>query len=534
MLGGLDLTIVICYFAVTVCVGLWFARKTRGTTDFFLAGRKLVWPLIGLSLFATNISAEHLVGLAQEGHERGLVIGGFEWMASYCLIMLAAVFAPQYIRHKVFTIPEWFEKRYGAETRVSLTVYFLAMIILTKTAVAAYAGGIVLEELTGWDLYSVMWVIGIITALYTLFGGLAAVVYTDALQSVVLIAGSCLMTVLAWNQVGGWAELQTSLAEMGKSSHLSMVRGSTDADLPFTGFLLGNFLVGGMFYWCMDQVNVQRVLGARDITHARKGAIFAGFLKIIPVFILVLPGVIALSLPEINEQIDANGKNTYRVLVTQLLGPGLSGLVLAALLAALMSSMSSAFNSAATLVSRDLVARFRPDISTQRQIRIGQVALVTVMVAGIAIAPMVGKFPTIWDYLQKVTGYLSVPFAVAGMAGIFTRWANRRGAMAGVIVGVLAGVFFMLESEAQLNWITHPLLGSFLHRIFVAAVFSFVALWAVSKLTGPPPQEVLDGNMSFRFGPGPDEPPPKTLLHDYRLWLVILFLTVSALWYVFR
>ena len=185
-------------------------------------------------------------------------------------------------------------------------------------------------------------------------------------------------------------------------------------------------------------------------------------------------------------------------------------------------------------MSRDLVARFRPDISTQRQIRIGQVALVTVMVAGIAIAPMVGKFPTIWDYLQKVTGYLSVPFAVAGMAGIFTRWANRRGAMAGVIVGVLAGVFFMLESEAQLNWITHPLLGSFLHRIFVAAVFSFVALWAVSKLTGPPPQEVLDGNMSFRFGPGPDEPPPKTLLHDYRLWLVILFLTVSALWYVFR
>ena len=534
MVSNLDLTIVVCYFAVTVCVGLWFARKTRGTTEFFLAGRKLVWPLIGLSLFATNISAEHLVGLAQEGHERGLVIGGFEWMASYCLIMLAAVFAPQYIRHKVFTIPEWFEKRYGSETRVALTVYFLAMIVLTKTAVAAYAGGIVLEELTGWDLYTVMWVIGIITALYTLFGGLAAVVYTDALQSLVLIGGSCVMTVLAWNQVGGWTELQTSLEELGKSSHLSMVRGPTDADLPFTGFVLGNFLVGGMFYWCMDQVNVQRVLGAKDVTHARKGAIFAGFLKIIPVFILVLPGVIALALPEINKDIDANGKNTYRVLVTQLLGPGLSGLVLAALLAALMSSMSSAFNSAATLVSRDLVARFRPDVSTKTQIRIGQVALLTVMVLGIAIAPLVREFPTIWDYLQKVTGYLSVPFAVAGLTGILTRWSNRRGAMAGVIVGVVAGAFFLIESEAKLNWITHPLLGSFLHRIFLAAVLSFVALWVVSKLTGPPSREVLEGNMTFRFGPAPDEPPPKTLLHDYRLWLVILFVTVSALWYVFR
>ena len=533
MLTSLDVTIVVCYFAVTVGVGLWFARKTRGTTEFFLAGRKLVWPVIGLSLFATNISTEHLVGLAQEGHQTGLVIGGYEWMASYCLIMLAAVFAPQYLRHRVFTIPEWFEKRYGPETRVALTVYFLAMIVLTKTAVAAYAGGIVLEEITGWDLYTIMWGIGIITAAYTLFGGLAAVVYTDALQSVVLIGGSCLMTVLALNEVGGWNELKTSLAELGKSSHLSMVRGASDPSLPFTGFLLGNFLIGGMFYWCMDQVNVQRVLGARDVTHARKGAIFAGFLKITPVFILVLPGVIAVALPEINSKIDSNGKNTYTVLINQLLGPGLSGLVLAALLAALMSSMSSAFNSAATLVSRDLVARFRPDVSTQVQIRIGQIALLTVMASGIATAPVVGSFPTIWAYLQEVTGYLSVPFAVAGLTGIFTRWSNRRGAIAGILVGVIAGALFMVDSRL-LHWFTHPLFASFLHRIFVAAVFSFAALWTVSKLTGPPHEDVLQGNMSFRFGPGPDELPPKTLLHDYRLWLAILFVTVTALWYIFR
>lgn len=533
MLTTLDAAIIVCYFVVIVGVGLWFARQTRGTTDFFLAGRKLVWPVIGLSLFATNISAEHLVGLAQEGHQTGLVIGGYEWMASYCLIMLAAVFAPQYLRYRVFTIPEWFERRYGPETRVALTVYFLAMIVLTKTAVAAYAGGIVLEEITGWDLYTTMWIIGIITAAYTLFGGLAAVVYTDAIQSVILIGGSCVMTLFALNEVGGWTELKANLALAGKSSHLSMVRGPTDPNLPFTGFLLGNFLIGGMFYWCMDQVNVQRVLGAKDVTHARKGAIFAGFLKITPVFILVLPGVIAVALPEIEAQIHPSGKNAYAVLINQLLGPGLYGLVLAALLAALMSSMSSAFNSAATLVSRDLVARFRPDVSTQSQIRIGQAALLTVMVSGIAVAPVVGNFPTIWAYLQEVSGYLSVPFAVAGLTGIFTRWANRRGALAGIAAGAVAGAFLMVDSKV-LHWITHPLLASFLHRIFVAAVVSFAALWAVSRATGPPPEEVLQGNMSFRRGRLADEPAPASLLHDDRLWLSALFLTVTVLWFIFR
>ncbi len=202
MLGATDYLIIAAYFVLTVSLGLYFARKWKGSEDFFLAGRSLTWPLIGLSLFATNISTEHFVGLAAGGNREGLVQGGYEWIASYCLLMLAGVFAPQYLKHRVFTIPEFFERRYGLETRLMLSVYFLAMIVLTQTSVALYSGARVLSDLTGWDFQTIMWGIGIITAIYTIAGGLAAVVYTDALQAIILIGGSVLLSGLALDKVG--------------------------------------------------------------------------------------------------------------------------------------------------------------------------------------------------------------------------------------------------------------------------------------------------------------------------------------------
>ncbi len=541
MLERIDLAIIGLYFLITVAIGLWFSRKLQGSEELFLAGRNLTWPFIGLSLFATNISTEHFVGLASAGHNIGLVQGGYEWIASYCLLMLALVFAPQYLRHKVFTIPEFFEKRYGIETRLGLTIYFLAMIVLTKTSVAIFSGGKVISYLSGWGMQEVMWGIGLITASYTIFGGLAAVVYTDALQAVILIAGSILLTFFGLQEVGGWPALVDKLSGLGRSDLLSMVRGPKDPDLPFSGFLLGNFLIGGMFYWCMDQVNVQRVLGARDLTHARAGAIFAGFLKIIPVFILVLPGVIALVLypGDIKDHND-----TYGILVGKLLRPGFKGVVLAALFAALMSSLSSVFNSAATLVSKDLVGRFWPGIPNRLQIAIGQIGLVAVMVAGVSCTPMIEKFETIWDYLQQVTGYLSVPFAVAGLSGIFVRRANRHGAVAGVITGIVIGILFFADSYFYkqknieifpfLPFLRSPYLVSFLHRTFLTAAISFFALLIASLLTAPPPREVLEGTFSFRFGREAGEDPPRHFLLDYRVWTVLLFLSVTSLWIVFR
>ena len=535
-LSATDYGIIAAYFLVTISLGLYFSRRWKGSEDFFLVGRSLTWPLIGLSLFATNISTEHFVGLAAGGCREGLVQGGYEWIASYCLLMLAAVFAPQYLKHKVFTIPEYFEKRYGLEVRVLLTVYFLAMIVFTKTSVALYSGTRVLSDLTGFDFQFLMWGIGITTALYTMAGGLAAVVYTDALQAVILIGGSILLTGLALDRVGWWPGLTERLQLLGKSDLLSMIKGPTSA-LPFSGFLLGNFLVGGMFYWCMDQVNVQRVLGARDVREARLGAVFAGFLKIIPVFILVLPGVAAAAL-----SLDIRGSDglpdynrTYSVLVQSLLPAGLKGIVLAALLAALMSSISSMFNSASTLVARDLVVRFRPETSQRAQILMGQFALVLVMVGGILTTPLIGKYSHLWEYLQEVSAYFSVPFAVVGLGGAFLRRVNRAGAVAAIVTGVAASAFLLADSHAAGGLsplLRHAYLNSFLHRSFLCAILSFASLLGVSAVTQPPPASVRSGTFAFAWTRGEGESARD--LRTACVWMAGLFLTVAVLWWMFR
>jgi SSS family solute:Na+ symporter len=533
MLTSLDLAIVVLSLVATLWVGLLYARRARGTEEYFLAGRDLTWPFVGFSLFATNISSEHFVGLAAGGHHQGLVQGGYEWIASYCLLMLALVFAPQYLKHRVFTIPEFFEKRYGIEARLGLSAYFLAMIVLTKTAVAIYAGSLVVQKFTGWELPWIWWGIGIFTALYTIGGGLAAVVYTDFIQALMLIAGSAVLTWAAMAEVGGWSGLRAGLEAQNALAHLSMVKPPDDPDLPFSGFLLGNFLIGGMFYWCMDQVNVQRVLGARDLHHARLGAILAGFLKIIPVFILVLPGVAARVLyPEIGEE----HNSTYGVLVERLLPAGLKGVVVAALLAALMSSLSSTFNSASTLVARDFVLRFRPGTSTRAQIRIGRLGLAAVMVAGVLCAPLVDLYENLWIYLQEVTGYLSVPFAVAGLLGILSRRINRWGALSGITVGIAAGAFFLTESKLELEdrLITTPYLASFLHRTFLCALLSAGAMIAVSASTKPPPEEVLRGSFHLFGGPREDRGTGEGDSRSYIFWAALLFVVVAVLWWAFR
>ena len=532
-LGQLDFSIVAVYLGATVALGIYFARrKQTSSAGYFLAGRDLTWPFIGLSLFATNISTEHFVGLAADGHRLGLVAGGWEWMASLCLIMLACVFAPQYLRHKVFTIPEFFEKRYGAAMRMSLTMYFLAMIVLTKVSLALFSGKLVLEYFTGFSGNSILWGIGILTAAYTLVGGLRAVIYTDFVQSIILIGGSVILTWIGLDAVGGWDGLTAKLTEKDRLDMLSMVKG-VDHELPFSGYLLGNFLIGGMFYWCMDQVNVQRVLGARNLHHATSGAIFAGFLKIIPVFIFVLPGIIGFIL--YNERLTGedgkvNYNGTYSMLLENLLSPGLRGVVLAALLAALMSSLSSSFNSVATLVGRDIVARWSSTDNTSTQILAGRIALVAVMVLGIFATPLIESQETLWQYLQVVTGYLSVPFAVAGLLGIFSSRMNRQGALCGVAMGIAAGTVLLLDSEVdgwQVSFLRHEYLGSFLHRHFLSAVLTAATVIIVSLLTAPPPKDIQEGSFSLLRGWG-------ELSKAHKIWIATLFATICVLWWVFR
>jgi SSS family solute:Na+ symporter len=525
-LGFLDLFIIVCYLFIVVAIGLSFAGKERTSENYFLAGRSLTWPIIGASLFASNIGTEHLVGLAGDAHRVGLVAGGFEWMACLCLIILAVVFVPQYLRTRIYTIPEFLERRFSLTARMYLSGYFTVMIVLTKVSIALYAGAIVMEQFFGWDRTAIMWGIGIFTALYTAIGGLLAVVYTDVLQTVILIFGAVLLTVIGMSRVGGWSELTASAPD----GFLSMVKPTDHPDYPITGFLFGNLFVG-IFYWCMDQAIVQRALGARNIDHGRKGAIFGGFLKILPVFIFVLPGVIAVVLfPDIEHD------KAFPALVSELLPAGIKGLVLAGLLAALMSSLDSTLNASATLVTRDFFVRFAKTEPSQRaQIWLGRITIAVVLIAGVLWAPVITKADTLWKYLQIVSAYMAVPMSAAVLTGILWRRGNNTGALSAMVFGIAVGILMMVDSMWKgglIPILQTPIMASFLHRSLVAFLFSVAVMVVVSLLTAAPPKSRVEGVCFEWSGFAPVQ--KVAVFRDYRFWIVLLIISVISCWIVFR
>jgi len=422
--------------------------------------------------------------------------------------------------------------------RMYLSVYFTVMIVLTKVSIALYAGALVVETVLGWDESTIllglpaktttMILIGLFTGLYTAMGGLAAVVYTDALQVVVLLAGSVILTLVGLEKVGGWEGLIENANV--PAEHLSMVKSIHHPDYPITGYFIGNLFGAGMFYWCMDQSIVQRALGAKSIDHGRKGAIFAGFLKIVPVFIFVLPGVMALALfPGIEN--DA----AFPTLVSNLLPQGLRGIVLAGLLAALMSSLDSTLNASATIVTRDFIVRFSGvEPSQHTQIWIGRFTIAAVLAAGILCTPLIETQETLWLYLQQVSAYMGMPMAVAVFTGILWRRANNVGALTCMVVGTVLGIFMMVDSsieEGLVGFLQADVWTSFLHRSILVAIVSIAAIVGVSLATTPPPPEKTEGvcydwgRSDLEWGRG---------IADSRLYAGVLFVLVMTLWVVFR
>ena len=339
MLSWIDSVTIFASLGLVVFAVTRASRKSATGSEYFLAGRDLRWPFIGMSLFASNISAEHVLGLAGDGYRIGMVAGGYEWVSGWDLIMLAMLFAPLYLREKIFTIPEFLERRFGWPLRAFLSANLLVINVFTKNAIDIWAGSLLFTVLFGWNQLLVMIVLSAFTALYTMKGGLRAVVYADMVQGTWLILSSALLTLLGLNAVGGWSGLVAHVPHTA----IQMVKPLND-DFPITGFLIANFFAG-MFYWCMDQTNVQRVLGAKTLEDGQRGAMFAGFLKLLVPFILVLPGLIARVLYPGISRYDL----AYPRLVQGLLPVGLRGLVLAGLIAILMSSMSACYNASATL-----------------------------------------------------------------------------------------------------------------------------------------------------------------------------------------
>lgn len=485
---------IVCLLVIlaSIWLGLYLAvRKgvSENSAKFFLAGRSLTWPIVGASLFATNIGAEHLVGLSGDAYRYGLCAGAVELTTFICLGFAASVLFPYYIRSKIFTIPEFLEMRYSRAARSFFSGLMLMICIMTKMAFHLYAGGLVLHGLLGWNVMSVVALAGVVIAVIAVVGGFTAVAYTDSLQSTIMIAGCGLMLLIGLDRAGGWHALTTAVP-----AAMSIAKPYDDPNYPFWGIIAGA-LVSGIFYWGMDQVNVQRVLGARDLRQARWGSMFTVLLKLTPVFIFALPGVIASLLFPGRE-----AKTTFITLLNELLPNGIRGVVLAALVASLISSNLSVMNSISTLVVRDFIMYWRPGTSEKAQVLLGRWAIAVATVLGVTAAYLVSATPDgLYKYLQTISIYLVMPITPAIVFGIMSKRVTVRGALVSVLVGIVLAAVFVADQlmgpaagSALLPWLHTKLTLNYTYRGLWGAILVSITLFVVSIFTEKAPAERLE------------------------------------------
>ena len=496
-LVALDWVVIAAYFLVVFLVAYHFTRRQGGVratpAGYFLAGRNVGWFVIGASLFASNIGSEHLVGLAGSGARGGVAVGQFEVLASLILLLLGWVFVPFYLRSGVFTMPEFLERRYSPAARWYLAVISVIGYVLTKISVTVAAGGIVFKALMGLDFWVGAIIVVVATGLYTVLGGLRAVLYTDVLQLFVLVLGSLAVTVAGLVELGGWDRM----VDIAGDRFLDMWLPVSDPDFPWTGILLGAPILG-VWYWCTDQFIVQRVLAARNIDQARGGTLFAGFLKLLPVFLFVIPGVIAYCLAESGRIELPESDQALPVLIGTLLPVGLRGLVVAGLLAALMSSLSSVFNSCSTLVTLDIYQKLRPSASARQLVMVGQVSTVLLVALALLWIPfMKGISDQLYKYLQSVQAYISPPIAAVFLIGVFWKRVNSRGAMVSLVGGFVLGMGRLvaeLNKEALAGgWLAPYAEMNFLHFAALLFVICVVLLVVVSLGSAAPGTARLAG-----------------------------------------
>ncbi len=512
-MAGLDWGIIAIYLlaVVGIGVGAGFSRRKgeRGGEGghYFLAGNTLTWPVIGLAMFAANISTVHLVSLAEAAYKFGLVFGNFEWMAGFTLILLSLFFAPLYLRSKVPTLPDFLERRFNGPCRDVLAVVSLFSAIVIHMGVALFTAAWVLRGILGLapgttifgvDALTLFIVaLGLFTGIYTMVGGLLAVVWTESVQTVLLLVGAMVVTVVGYIKVGGWSELARTIAtnphplasvvnskvSWGTGNFLSMARTANDpSGLAWYSILLG-YPVIGIWYWCCDQTIVQRVLAAKDETQARLGPLFCAFLKIFPVFFFVLPGVICVALVQQNAfggEAPLTAADTYTFLLTHLLPVGLKGLVAAAMLAAAMQTCSAALNSTATLVAYDLFKRHSPSVGDHRLVAIGKITTVIATILAIVCSPLFGHYTTIFEGLNKLISYIAPPITTVFLLGVFWRRASAKAAFVTLIVGsVFGSIMFYLDWNKIYN-------GDFMLIAFFLLVACIVLMIVTSFLFPEP------------------------------------------------
>ena len=485
---AIDWLVIALYFSILLGVATWVVRKGKDSaTDYFLAGRNLGWWVIGASIFASNIGSEHVVGLAGSGATSGVAMAHYE-LHAWCLLLLGWVFVPFYIRSKVFTMPEFLERRFSVKSRYVLSIVSIVTFIVSKIAVGIFSGGVVFSTLfpevrinvAGLDIDS-FWIgsvaVIVLTGLYTVLGGMRAVAYNDAVQVVVLICGSALLTIYGVVKLGGWSELRhicgsdmfnlwKPLIPAGQTGtwapvivksagHIVKQAWYFNDNFPWLGMLFCAPIIG-MWYWCTDQYIVQRALGAPDETVARRGSIFASFLKLAPVYLFIVPGLVCYALaksgkiPELAPMIGPDGnaipsvaQGSFPMLVQYLLPPGLRGIVVAGLLSALMGSLAGVFNACSTLFTVDLYQKWKPAATEHQMVRTGRIATAVMVLIALAWIPVIKGAQGLYTYLQSVQGYLAPPIFVVFFFGVFFKRLNAQGAFWAMVVGFALGIFRM-------------------------------------------------------------------------------------------
>jgi SSS family solute:Na+ symporter len=544
--AGLDWVVILLYFALLMGLTWWVIRRAKDTADdYFLASRNLGWFIVGASIFASNIGSEHLVGLAGAGATSGVALAHYE-LHAWCLLVLGWVFVPFYARSMVYTMPEFLERRFSPAARWVLSIISIVAYVLTKFAVGIFAGGIVFATLLpdlhlsiGGMTFNSFWVgsvaVVVLTGLYTIAGGMRGVAYTEAVQTIVLVLGSVLITVYGLARLGGWHELRAALPSdmfnlwkplvpAGMEGTWAPVKEAGriawyfNGNYPWLGMLFCAPIIG-LWYWTTDQYIVQRALGAPNEQQARRGSIFASYLKLLPVWIFIIPGMIALALartgkvPGLEGMVDASGnvvpaaaQAAFPLMVKTVLPAGVRGLVVAGLLAALMSSLAGAFNASSTLFTMDLYQKFRPRASQHQLVWTGRVATAVMVLIGLLWIPVIQGGRGLYDYLQGVQGYLAPPIFTVFFFGVFHKRLNAKGALAGLVVGFLLGAFRLaVDTPVSLQiaglaqgytpgsflWIVNNIYFQY-YSLFIFVV-SAVVVVVVSYLTPAPAEERLVG-----------------------------------------
>ena len=510
----LDWVVLGIYFLILIVVAVWVAlQRNKNTEDYFLAGRNVGWFVIGASIFASNIGSEHVVGLAGTGFSSGTPLAHYE-LHAWIVLLLGWLFLPFYMRSGAFTMPEFLEKRFDSRSRWFLSVFSLFAYVLTKVSVTIYAGGIVVSELLNLDFWIGAIGIVVFTGIYTIIGGLKAVVYTETLQTVVLILGSVIITYLGFQEVGGWNELTKTVTEVSPD-HFNMWRPMNDPDFPWTGLLIGGTIVG-IWYWCTDQYIVQRTLAANNIMIGRRGAIFGAYLKLLPILIFLIPGIIAYALtlqnPEMFNVIDSNGieraDRAFPMLVTTLLPVGIKGLVAGGLMAALMSSLASVFNSCSTIFTIDIYKKIKPEKSEKYLVNIGKIATLVIVILGIAWIPIMEKIGggVMYQYLQNVQAYIGPPVTAVFLLGILWKRINAQASIVTLSAGLVllivrlsSEIYF--QSEISSGLVVDSVFFEFAtinfsHMAIFIFVFSALLCVTVSILTDEPDYSRIKG-LSF-------------------------------------